>query len=121
MAKKQNKKKSKKEFNKMQTENTQEIENPVEENNSSTEQEQADNKEEIKELSTEEKKEPKKEKPTKAKSNLTLIKGKVAEKGLKSFLRCGIKFTNEYQELEVDKPTLARLKAEPKLTIQVVK
>ncbi len=54
-------------------------------------------------------------------NKLILIKGKVAEKGVKSFLRCGTKFTNEYQELKVDKPTLARLKAEPKLTIQIVK
>lgn len=51
-------------------------------------------------------------------SNLTLIKGKVAEKGLKSFLRCGTKFTDQFQELKVDNKTLNILKKEKKLTIQ---
>ena len=54
-------------------------------------------------------------------NNLILIKGKVAQKGLKSFLRCGIKFSDQFQELEVDEATLRRLKAEPKLTIQEIK
>jgi len=61
------------------------------------------------------------QKEVKENAKLILIKGKVAEKGLKSFLRCGTKFTDQFQELEVDKPTLARLKAEPKLIIQMVK
>lgn len=67
------------------------------------------------EQSTLEDKEVKKEK------RLILIKGKVAEKGTKSFLRCGVKFTDEFQETEVDEPTLKRLKAEPKLKIDVIK
>ncbi len=93
----------------------------VEDSNSVAEQAGVDNQENTQDTSVEKQENDKKDKPTQAKSKLTLVKGKVAEKGLKSFYRAGVKFSDEYQEIEVDKPTLARLKAEPKLTIQIVK
>ena len=54
-------------------------------------------------------------------NDLILIKGKVAEKGTKSFLRCGTKFTDQFQELQVDEKTLKRLKQEKMLNIQEIK
>ena len=54
-------------------------------------------------------------------NDLILIKGKVAEKGTKSFLRCGTKFTDQFQELQVNEKTLKRLKQEKMLNIQEVK
>ena len=54
-------------------------------------------------------------------NDLILIKGKVAEKGTKSFLRCGTKFTDQFQELQVNAKTLKRLKQEKMITIQEIK
>lgn len=54
-------------------------------------------------------------------NDLILIKGKVADKSVKSFLSCGTKFTDQFQELQVNAKTLKRLKQEKMITIQEIK